>query len=359
MAENMAAASPGPVYPKQPTYGLGKKGKSFEFGKLQFAGILLIGVFVWCVISAVTLAMFEIHVLALTEFEDDSKSDVYGYVTDENGLSLVNVTVSIHGTHHFAKTNADGYYSMENVREGDYEIEASLDGYGSIVKRVSLSANSPTLINFMLEEGGFDKTVNDRHETHLSELRYLNYSTAIFIVVFGSLALIGGILAFFKKFYWFAMFGGLCGFIGGVLSIGIVIGPILSILALILIITNHEDFTEAKQPSERGPFGIRRAEGRAASRPKVSPQKPRPAAPPVKLGAKEVGPRYAQTGFPPPPPPPRPQAVEAGGKPGLVCIVCDGTIKAEAHGIACECGAWYHKFCAGSMKSCKQCGAPL
>ena len=47
--------------------------------------------------------MFEIHILALTEFEDDGKSDVSGFVTDEEGHILDNVTVVIHGTHHFQR----------------------------------------------------------------------------------------------------------------------------------------------------------------------------------------------------------------------------------------------------------------
>jgi hypothetical protein len=39
----------------------------FSLGKLQIAAILLIIVFIWGLISAVAVGMFEIHILALTE----------------------------------------------------------------------------------------------------------------------------------------------------------------------------------------------------------------------------------------------------------------------------------------------------
>lgn len=359
-------ASANPTYPFR--QGTGPKGgrKSFTLGKLQIAGILLIVVFVWCLISALAISMFEIHILALTEFTDDGKSDVYGFVTDENGDSLVNVTVSIHGTQHFAKTNRDGYYSMENVREGDYEIEASASGYGSITKRISLNANAPILVNFMLEEGGHDTTENARYESNLSELRFLNYSTAIFIMIFGSFALLGGIFALFERFYWFAMFGALCGFVAGVLSIGIVIGPALSAVALFLILVNHEEFSTSDIPFADRLFGVGRAQPRVSGVSRAQPRKMQ--RPPVKskAGAEKMTGGYAEAPYPPPPPPmeergmaPPPMPRDEPGGPALQCIACGGTIRSESHGIACSCGGWYHRFCAVSTNKCKRCGAPL
>ncbi len=341
-----------------------KRGKSFTFGKLQIAGILLIIVFIWCLVSAVAISMFEIHILALTEFSDDGKSDVYGYVTDDNGDNLVNATVSIHGTQHFAKTNPDGFYSLENVREGDYEIEASSSGHGSITKRISLNANAPILVNFMLEEGGHDTTENARYESHLSELRYLNYSTAIFIMIYGSMALIGGIFALFERFYWLAMFGALCGFVAGVLSIGIVIGPVLSIVALYLILVNHEEFSTSERPFGARLSGIGRAQPSVRGVSKAAPRKLQryPATP--KASAEKIAPGYTETPYAPPPPPmdvrgpPPPPPPEPGG-PVLKCVACGGTIRTESLGIICTCGAWYHRFCAVSTSSCRQCKAPL
>lgn len=365
----MSPALPYHAFPYRQNARTQGKGRSPSFGKLQMAGIILWVVFVWCIISAVFIAMFEIHILALTEYQDDGKSDVYGYVTDENGEMLENVTVSIHGTHHFAKTNRDGFFSMENVREGKYDIEASSMGYGSITKSVSLSAKSPAMVNFMLEEGGYDSTVNERNESHLSELRYLNYSTAIVIVIFGSLALLGGIFAFFERFYWFAMFGALSGCIGGALSIGIIIGPVLSIVALALILLNHEEFTAPGGTQADSPFGIRKKEPQIKVAQRAAPMKPGPYPAKAKTAPKKLRPAYMEAGFSPPPSPqvhdrgPMPPPVRGGpvetGEPALRCAACSGTIRAETHGVVCRCGAWYHRFCAASTRTCRRCGNPL
>jgi hypothetical protein len=360
----MASPSANSAYPYRQSTKPAGRGKPFTIGKLQIAGILLIIVFIWCLVSAIAISMFEIHVLALTEFSDDGKSDVYGYVTDENGDSIVNATVSIHGTQHFAKTNPDGFYSLDNVREGDYEIEASASGHASVTKRISLNANAPILVNFMLEEGGHDTTENARYESHLSELQYLNYSTAILIMIYGSLALIGGIFALFERFYWLAMFGALCGFVGGVLSIGIVIGPILSIVALYLILVNHEEFGASDRPiAERLP-GLGRERPRVTTVSKAQPRQQRPYASTPKLSAKKIEPGYPETPYAPPPPPmddrgQAPPPPPGPGGPVLNCVACGGTIRSESHGIMCRCGVWYHRFCAVSTNECRRCGAPL
>lgn len=341
-------------------------GKIFNLGKLQIAGILLIVVFVWCVISAVAIAMFEIHLLALTEFEDDGKADVSGFVTDEEGKSLVNVSVILHGTHHLNRTNKDGYYSIENVKEGDYEVEASLEDYGAVTKRVSLSANSPTLVNFVLEEGGPEKTLNERYGSNLSDLRHLNYATAISLVIYGSFALIGGILAYFQRFYWIAMFGALSGIVSGLLSIGIIVAPILSFIALIFIVNHKEEFITSETSFIDRLFGGRRVETRPSGVSKVGAKKVKAYGKPVMPKSKAVKTGYVERDYAPASAlstremEPKPQVISAGvSKTSPTCILCGGAVKAESQGIVCQCGANYHRFCAVSVSICKRCGAPL
>jgi hypothetical protein len=354
---------PGPA-PNRPPHRV-QRGIPFNLGKLQIAGIILVFVFIWCVVSAVVISMFEIHMLALTEFEDDGKGDVSGFITDENGISLENVTVAIHGTQHFTRTNLEGYYSIKDVKEGDYEIEASLNGYGAVIKRVSIDAHIPALVDFVLEEGGFDKTANERYGSNLSDLRHLNYATAIVILIYGSLALIGGILAFFQRFYWIAMFGALCGTVSGVLSIGIIIASILSIIALILIVGNQEDFIASETSFIDRIFGTRRAETRARGGPKARAQKLKAYGAPAKPESKAI-PSYAEEEYVPSKPlpmgemEPAPQRIsEEIEKPSPTCVACGGLVKADSQGVQCQCGAYYHRFCAGSISKCKNCGAPL
>lgn len=319
----------------------------FSLNKLQIAAILLIVVFIWGIVSAVTIAMFDIHLLALTEFQDDKRADVAGFVMDDEGQSLYNVTVVVHGTQYFTKTNHEGFYTMEDIKEGDYEIEASLEDYGSVTKRVSLNANSPTLVSFILEEGGFDKTENERFGSELSNLEHLHYTTAIFIVIYSSFALLGGVLTYFQRYYWIAMFGALCGVISGILSIGIIVAPILSIIALLYIIKNKEEFITSERPIADRLFRVKRAGTK-----------------PVTAGGGKI--QKSEGSFPPQPMKTKASKAEVFDSPpkefdgAITCIACGGSVKSEGQSTTCrECGAIFHKFCADSIMQCKSCGSPL
>jgi hypothetical protein len=333
-----------------PEGGRGSSSRSpFTLTHLQIAGIILIIVFIWGMVSAITFAMFDIHLLALTEFDDDGRADVAGYVTDDQGNTLYNVTIIVHGTQYFTRTNLDGYYTIENIKEGEYEIEASQDGYGTLTKRVTLDPNTPTLVNFVLEEGGFDTTENERYGSNLSDLEHLNYSTAAIIIVYSSFALIGGILSYFQRYFWLAMFGGLCGIIAGVFSIGIVIAPILSFIALIIIVRNQEEFVTAERPLLERLLKIERAKTRPTGVAKGGAVKHKsPSPPPVKTKASK------------PMVPMVPMSPPRDLEPSMTCSACGGTVKSESMGTYCpECGAMYHKFCGSSISVCKSCGSPL
>lgn len=337
----------------------------FNLGKLQIAGILLIIVFIWGVLSAVAISMSEIDPPATIEFEDDGKGDVSGYVYDENGINLENVTVAIHGTQHFTRTNLEGFFTIENIKEGDYKIEASLEGYGSETKQISIVAHKPLHLEFFLEEGGYGETSNERYGSELPTLKHLPYTTAIFIIIYGSLALIGGILAYIQRYYWIAMFGALCGTITGILSIGIIIATILSIIALILIIGNQEEFTTSETSFIDRLFGGRKAETKARGAPRKGFQKLKPYGPQTKPESSTIEPSYEEeypsdTTLPlGAEEPTSPMDSEVISEPSPTCDLCGGTVRTKAQGIQCQCGAWYHKFCASSISECKKCGSPI
>jgi hypothetical protein len=338
----------------------------FSLGRLQIAGILLIIVFIWGLISAVAVGMFEIHILALTEYEDDGKGDVYGYVMDEEGIALKDAYVAIHGTQHYTRTNPDGYYSFENVKEGNYEIEASKEEYSNITKRVTIESFTPAMVSFTLKEGGYDEVINERYGSNLSDLRSLNRATAVVIMVYGSFALLGGILAFIQRYYWLVMFGALCGIVSGMLSIGIIIAPILSIIALYYIVKNQEEFITSETSIMDRIFGVRKPESRPVAVSRQGAKKYGRQKAPQRYEAPSMMTQYEDSDFPPsvaPPPmmeegppsdypPPEPPPSEK-------CRACGGAVKSESQAMICICGASYHKFCAASITECKSCGEPL
>jgi hypothetical protein len=151
------------------------------------------------------------------------------------------------------------------------------------------------------------------------------------------------------------MTGGISGAVSGVLSIGIIIAPILSVIALILIMNNKENFMISEIPVIDKIFGVKRAPARPRAIPKPGPQKMRAFSPPPK--AKAAKSRGYEGEFVPPPP--EGEMEERIKEPTLICAACKGAVKSESQGILCECGVWYHRFCASSISGCKNCGSLL
>jgi hypothetical protein len=87
------------------------------------------------------------------QFASAQKGKIEGYVKDVKGLPLIGATVYIEGTTTGGSANLDGFYSIENVEVGSYNLVATYIGYQSQTKFniiVKSAGNQP--YNFELEE---------------------------------------------------------------------------------------------------------------------------------------------------------------------------------------------------------------
>ena len=80
-------------------------------------------------------------------------SRVEGTVRDARSRDPVeNARVSVVGTNLFALTNVNGYYAIENVPVGAYDVRVQVIGYQSIVfTNQRVAAGLPTTVNFQLQ----------------------------------------------------------------------------------------------------------------------------------------------------------------------------------------------------------------
>jgi hypothetical protein len=87
---------------------------------------------------------------------------VSGMVTDMEGAPLAYATITIENTSQSATTGNDGSYSVAYVEAGDYIITASLNGYESNSKSISV-VDSDLIVEFTLKEisGGEAPTIGD------------------------------------------------------------------------------------------------------------------------------------------------------------------------------------------------------
>ena len=79
---------------------------------------------------------------------------IAGTVTDEStGEALPGVNVVLEGTTQGATTDADGFYTIINVRPGTYDVRASFIGFTPVVRQgVQVNIDLTAEVNFELQE---------------------------------------------------------------------------------------------------------------------------------------------------------------------------------------------------------------
>ncbi|MCD6277188.1 TonB-dependent receptor [candidate division WOR-3 bacterium] len=77
-------------------------------------------------------------------------SQIKGIVKDERGKPLENVNIVVVETGIGTTTDENGEYVIKNLPQGDYTIKATIIGYAPQTKRISLTANQPINVDFVL-----------------------------------------------------------------------------------------------------------------------------------------------------------------------------------------------------------------
>src|SRR5687767_8810963 len=75
-----------------------------------------------------------------------------GKITTTDNQPAAYVTVSLKGTGKATTTDADGFFLMRNLKEGNYVLAVSTVGLKSLEKEVTVSVNQNTRLSFTLQE---------------------------------------------------------------------------------------------------------------------------------------------------------------------------------------------------------------
>jgi hypothetical protein len=106
------------------------------------------------ILSGYDISFFEYEngriALAKSKKINESTGGVQGVVKDSSGDRLIGANVIIKELQIGSQTDSKGYYSIKNIRAGDYIIEASFMGYRKFAKRVHIKAGSMLEINIMM-----------------------------------------------------------------------------------------------------------------------------------------------------------------------------------------------------------------
>ena len=135
-----------------------------------------------------------------------------------------------------AETDKEGYFSI-NLSSGKHRILIEKEGY--ISKNISIGVFPIKSIfrqKFVMKEGEGEERQKSITAFAIDILPMM----ALAIIIISIPALIGGIFCLLRKYRFIAIIGAFF----GIFSIGFFIGTVLSIIALILILTSREDFAK-------------------------------------------------------------------------------------------------------------------
>lgn len=81
---------------------------------------------------------------------EDAGHTVKGRVSDQSGNSLAGASVILTGTFRGSITDADGFFRIANIRDGENQLTVSFVGYETII--INLTITSDTIINIVLDQ---------------------------------------------------------------------------------------------------------------------------------------------------------------------------------------------------------------
>jgi DNA-directed RNA polymerase subunit M/transcription elongation factor TFIIS len=210
----------------------------------MIAGVLLVIVFLSAIITALILAIEPMK--TNEEFLNNIFStlgtvSLEGRVIDNATKEVINnVTISVVNTN-ISVFSQNGSFELKNVPLGYRTLNISAVGYKTLHIKIfllkSLFGQNKIKQDFYLNEGS---GVEEREASAILDMLIKGwYICSILIVIFSIFTLLGAICCFLRKHLIVAILGS----IFGILTFGLIfIGPVCSIIALVIILLSKEEF---------------------------------------------------------------------------------------------------------------------
>jgi len=235
-----------PFYPYYPDPHRGKRHSTrvdLAGGMLIFAGILGILMALMILVLSVVVQSGGIERFAASE-----TITIEGSIIDENtGLPIPGANITIEGTARTATTNATGGFRLPAVSAGEVVIIIENDGY-TTKRMVTYGWRLAAGEEILLSPGNGEVTVDQREDIEVF-IEFIATAAGIIVPMFFMLSLItiaGGVAALRRGSYPLAVIGS----ITGIFAIGLGLGILLSLVALIILLVSGDDFRRAG-PHER------------------------------------------------------------------------------------------------------------
>jgi uncharacterized membrane protein YidH (DUF202 family) len=213
--------------------------------KPTIAGVLLILASILGLITAVgmiylsTLDSEDVEDTLLSSDEGELFGSVEGVVSYAlNGSAAPDTSVSLKGEDLNTTTDSNGYYILEDIESGRHTLIVRKEGYNTIVREFLIASDEPELTyDFELEEGTNQTTIDSDQES-VEMMNEFLLTCGVLFLIFSILTFIGAYYSITRTNYWMAKLGA----VFGILAIGIVIGMVFSVIALILLLFSKDSF---------------------------------------------------------------------------------------------------------------------
>jgi DNA-directed RNA polymerase subunit RPC12/RpoP len=198
--------------------------------KPTIAAVLLISVFAIGITSvAFSDAFIETPLDVLANVGMTGSVDLL--LLDQLNNSLGNVSIIIDGTS--TTTDENGSYSAENISLGIKKVEVSLTGYKTLIREILVVPFITSSHEIIIEDGNGEK--------------YIPFDTigcSIVLVIFSVFALLAAVMSLKRQHFDVAVVGSIL----GIFSFGfLMIGSIISIIALIIILRSRDEFENGQK----------------------------------------------------------------------------------------------------------------
>ena len=199
-------------------------------GKPTIAAVLLISVFAIGITSAAFSDIFiETPLDILSNGGMTGSVDLL--VLDQTNKPLGEVVITIDRTS--ITTDENGLFSAENISPGIKKVEISLTGYGTLTHEILVVPFITSSHEIILDDGNDEK--------------YIPFDTigcSIIIVIFSVFALLAAVMSLKRQHLDVAVVTSIL----GIFSFGfLMIGSIISIVALIIILKSRDEFENGKK----------------------------------------------------------------------------------------------------------------
>ncbi len=166
----------------------------------------------------------------------EGNGEIKGYVVDEKGNGLYDVSIYVDGNFSM-RSDEKGRFEIKNISAGEHVLTFEKNGFKKLVVKTFVLPSSISISEkYTLKKGSGEEKITSLTLYAVKFLPVFSYA----VITLSFLPLIGGIFCLMRKHFIIVVVSS----VFGIFSFGFIVGSLLSIIALILVLLSRDEFEE-------------------------------------------------------------------------------------------------------------------